>query len=221
MNKIHINQNKKFGLATKSPRRLELVKLLGLSFELLSNTTSEPKPKTNESPLDYVIRASEFKANHQNNKNKFIIASDTIVYLDNQIFGKPKNTNQAINMLSTLNNKNHSVITAISLFNATTKSIVTNTRISNVKFKKWTKIQIEEYVNNYNVLDKAGSYAIQDSNHSPVKKFTGCKLNIIGLPICNLLEMLVNNNIIDRLNKNNDRICSIVESWQEREGSNP
>ena len=220
MNKIYINQNKKFGLATKSPRRIELINLLKLSFELITNAEPEPKPKIDESPLDYVIRASEFKANHSN-KNKFIIASDTIVYLGNQIFGKPKNTNQAIKMLSSLNNKKHSVVTAISLFNASTKSILTSTKISNVKFKKWTKNQIEEYVNNYNVLDKAGSYAIQDSEHSPVEKFIGCKLNIIGLPICNLIEMLVCNKIIDKLNKSNDKICSIVESWQEREGSNP
>ena len=79
---------------------------LGLSFELIDNTESEPKPNLYESPLEYVIRASEFKTKHNNNKNKFIIASDTIVYLGNQIFGKPKNTNQAINMLSILNNKN-------------------------------------------------------------------------------------------------------------------
>jgi MAF protein len=221
LNKIHINQNKKFGLATKSPRRLELFNFLGLSFELIDNTESEPKPNLYESPLEYVIRASEFKTKHNNNKNKFIIASDTIVYIGKQIFGKPKNTNQAINMLSILNDKNHSVITAISLFNASTKSVRTNTKISNVKFKNWTKNQIKEYVNNHEVIDKAGSYAIQDNKYSPVDKFIGCKLNIIGLPICNLIDMLVSNKIIDGLNKSNDKICSIVESWQEREGSNP
>ena len=168
-----------------------------------------------------MISASEFKTKHNNNKNKFIIASDTIVYIGKQIFGKPKNTNQAISMLSILNDKNHSVITAISLFNASTKSVRTNTKISNVKFKNWTKNQIKEYVNNHEVIDKAGSYAIQDNKYSPVDKFIGCKLNIIGLPICNLIDMLVSNKIIDGLNKSNDKICSIVESWQEREGSNP
>ena len=115
MNKIQIKQNKKFGLASKSPRRIELSKMLGLSFEILNSSDAEPKPVLNESPVDYVIRASEFKVkNNDNILNEFVIASDTIVSLEKEILGKPINKKIAIDMITKLNNKTHFVITAIS-----------------------------------------------------------------------------------------------------------
>ena len=222
MNNIHINQNIIFGLASKSLRRIEIIKSLGLSFNLLDATDEEPIPLINESPIAYSIRASEFKAINNNNIiNEFVIAADTIVCQENKIFGKPYDNEEASKILLELNNKNHSVITTISIFNMKNKSVSSMTKISDVKFKNWNKSQIINYINNNNVLDKAGAYAIQDEKHSPVKKFIGCKLNIIGLPVCNLIEILTENKIINELNISKEDMCVLVKSWQEREGSNP
>ena len=222
MNNIHINQNIRFGLASKSSRRIEIIKSLGLSFNLLDATYEEPIPLINESPIEYSIRASEFKAINNNNKiNEFVIAADTIVCQENKIFGKPNDNKEASKMLLKLNNKHHSVITTISIFNMKNKSVSSMTKISDVKFKNWNKSQIINYINNNNVLDKAGAYAIQDEKNSPVKKFIGCKLNIIGLPACNLIEILTENKIINELNTSKEDMCVLVKSWQEREGSNP
>ena len=222
MNNIHIEQNTKIGLASKSPRRIEMIDLLGLSFNLLDATKDEPKPLLNESPLEYSVRSSEFKAINNTNKiNEFVMAADTIVCQENKIFGKPKDNKDASKMLFELNNKYHSVITTISIFNKKKKSVSSMTKISEVKFKDWNETQIINYINNNIVLDKAGAYAIQDEKNSPVKKFIGCKLNIIGLPVCNLIEILTENKIINKLNISNENMCTLVKSWQEREGSNP
>ena len=222
MNNIHINQNIRFGLASQSSRRIEIIKSLGLSFNLLDATDEEPIPLINESPIEYSIRASEFKAINNNNKiNEFVIAADTIVCQENKIFGKPNDNKEASKMLLKLNNNNHSVITTISIFNMKNKSVSSMTKISDVKFKNWNKSQIINYINNNNVLDKAGAYAIQDEKNSPVKKFIGCKLNIIGLPACNMIEILTENKIINELNISKEDMCVLVKSWQEREGSNP
>lgn len=222
MNKIQIKQNKKFGLASKSPRRIELSKMLGLSFEILNSSDAEPKPVLNESPVDYVIRASEFKAkNNDNILNEFVIASDTIVSLEKEILGKPINKKIAIDMITKLNNKTHFVITAISVLNTNNKSITSLVKKSKVKFKNWNNSQIYKYIENNDILDKAGAYAIQDNNNSPVEDYTGCKLNIVGLPVCNLIELLISNQVIEKTNLSKNNICKLIESWQEREGSNP
>ena len=100
MNNIHINQNIIFGLASKSLRRIEIIKSLGLSFNLLDATDEEPIPLINESPIAYSIRASEFKAINNNNIiNEFVIAADTIVCQENKIFGKPYDNEEASKIL--------------------------------------------------------------------------------------------------------------------------
>ena len=220
---MYFIQNATIGLASKSPRRIELLKLLGVNFDIITNNKAELKPNKNELPKLYSIKTSNDKLKKINTDNKeFIIAADTIIAFQNQIFGKPTNANNAFEMLSKFSNNLHEVITTISILNTKTGDIKYNTKITKVHFKNWNHKNIEYYINNFDIKDKAGAYAIQDGINSPVQKIHGCTLNVIGLPICNLIELLLQFKIIKLSKKiKNSELCKIINIWQEREGSNP
>ena len=220
---MYFIQNATIGLASKSPRRIELLKLLGINFDIITNNKAELKPNKNELPKSYSIKTSNDKLKKINTDNKqFIIAADTIIAFQNQIFGKPINTNNAFEMLSKFSNNLHEVITTISILNTKTGDIKYNTKITKVHFKNWNQKNIEYYINNFDIKDKAGAYAIQDGTNSPVQKINGCTLNVIGLPICNLIELLLQSKIVKLSKKiKNSELCKIINIWQEREGSNP
>ena len=220
---MYFIQNATIGLASKSPRRIELLKLLGINFDIITNNKAELKPNKNELPKSYSIKTSNDKLKKINTDNKeFIIAADTIIAFQNQIFGKPINANNAFEMLSKFSNNLHEVITTISILNTKTGDIKYNTKITKVHFKNWNQKNIEYYINNFDIKDKAGAYAIQDGTNSPVQKINGCTLNVIGLPICNLIELLLQFKIIKLSKKiKNSELCKIINIWQEREGSNP
>tara|TARA_B100000029_G_C17608388_1_gene968265 strand:- start:15 stop:677 length:663 start_codon:yes stop_codon:yes gene_type:complete len=220
---MYFTQNATLGLASKSPRRIQLLTLLGVNFEIITNNNIELKPNQNELPKPYSIRTSNDKLKKIDADNKeFIIASDTIIAFQNQIFGKPKDKKDAFKMLSKLSNNLHEVITTISILNTNTGEIKYNTQITKVYFKNWNQKNIKNYINNFDIKDKAGAYAIQDGTNSPVKKINGCTLNVIGLPVCNLIELLIHFKIIkfDKKIKKSE-LCEIINIWQEREGSNP
>ena len=125
-------------------------------------------------------------------------------------------------MLSKFSNNLHEVITTISILNTKTDDIKYNTKVTKVHFKNWGQKNIRYYINNFDIKDKAGAYAIQDGENSPVQKINGCTLNVIGLPICNLIELLLHFKIIKFSKKiKNSDLCKIINIWQEREGSNP
>ena len=94
-------------------------------------------------------------------------------------------------MAYSLRNNLHEVITTISILNTNTGEVKYNTKITKVYFKNWNQKNIKYYINNFDIKDKAGAYAIQDGANSPVEKINGCTLNVIGLPICNLIELLL------------------------------
>ena len=220
---MYFIQNATIILASKSPRSIEILKSLGINFDVIINNKAELKPNKNELPKSYSIRTSNDKLKKLNNDNKeFIIAADTIIAFQNQIFGKPINENDAFEMLSKFSNNLHEVITTISILNTKTGDIKHNTKVTKVHFKNWDQKNIRYYINNFDIKDKAGAYAIQDGANSPVQKINGCTLNVIGLPICNLIELLLHFKII-KFNKKikNSELCKIINIWQEREGSNP
>ncbi len=125
-------------------------------------------------------------------------------------------------MLCKFSNNLHEVINTISILNTKTGDIKYNTKITKVHFKNWNQKNIKYYINNFDIKDKAGAYAVQDETNSPVQKINGCRLNVIGLPICNLIELLLEFKIIKLSKKvKNSELCKIINIWQEREGSNP
>jgi len=166
-------------LASKSPRRFELLSELGLAFKVQVADVDESKVKTTK-PSTLVKRLSYLKAMavFKQHNGDIVIGSDTIVYL-NKVYGKPGTKENAIKMIQELNGKWHTVYTGVTILS---KDKVDTYYVKNqVKFKHLSLEQIKEYVDKYNPIDKAGSYGIQDE--MLVEKYKGSLSNIIGLPI--------------------------------------
>ncbi len=170
-------------MASKSPRRKELLKEIFPSFDVISPDVDENVADVE--PEKKTISIAERKA-YAINRKGIIIAADTVVYLDGIYYGKPKDYNDAVRILSTLSGKTHEVYTGVCIrFEDIKATFAVKTE---VVFKELSAESIEYYINNYSPLDKAGSYGIQD-NYC-VKKIKGSLSNVIGLPVEKLKEVL-------------------------------
>ena len=173
-------------LASSSPRRKELMESAGLSFDIITSSVDENVTYT--SPEDLVTKLSIKKAQAvaKDHKEDIVIGADTIVELDGEIIGKPKTKERAIEMLTKMQSRWHSVYTGVTIcYKDTAKTFVVH---SKVKFHSLSKEDILSYVNEVNVLDKAGAYGIQDGR--VVDTYEGSYTNIVGLPMDELLEAL-------------------------------
>jgi septum formation protein len=177
-------------LGSKSPRRIELLKLMGFQFETRKLDVDEKYPK-NLSPIQIAIFLSKKKAQaHNIETNNILICADTIVYNKNQVLGKPKSKKEAIKMLKYISNKRHFVVTGVTI--KTTKTTISFYERSIVYFKKLSKNEIEFYVEKYKPFDKAGSYGIQEwIGLIGIKKISGSYYNIMGLPTVKVYEKLI------------------------------
>lgn len=168
-------------LASKSPRRSEILTQLGYKFTILSENTDETMDE-NLSVYENVINTAYKKANavFLHHKDACVLGCDTIVVFNNKIYGKPIDESDAINTLSLLNNNTHSVISGVVII--TEKKTYKFYVESKVTFKNNTLEEIKDYVNTKECLDKAGSYAIQGLGASLIASYNGSLDNIIGLP---------------------------------------
>ena len=168
-------------LASSSPRRKKILEKLGYNFIIkVPNINEDNTSKLN--PIDYVIDVSMRKGLkvHQQYENAFVLSGDTIVEFQNKIIGKPSSYQDAFEVLSLLSGKSHYVISALSLtYNENQITIYDSTRVS---FKTLRKEEIKNYINNFDVLDKAGSYNIEDAEEYFIKNIDGCYNNIVGFP---------------------------------------
>ncbi len=148
----------------------------------------------NESPEDMVVRLAYEKAFDvaKRNTDRLVIGADTIVALDNEVLGKPKDQNEAYQMIKRLSNKTHKVITGISLINLKENKIIKDYVVSFVTFKDLSEDSIKDYINTNESLDKAGAYGIQGYGALLVKNIQGDYFNIVGLPISRLSDLLKN-----------------------------
>ena len=179
-------------LASNSPRRKELLQREKIDFIVEVAETNEvfdPQKKLDEALLE--VAYNKAKPVFLKHSNDTVIAADTIVYCDNVILGKPKNLIDAKRMLLFLSNKTHQVLTGVVILNK--KQTIKWVEKTNVTFKKLTDLEIETYINNFNVLDKAGSYAIQEGASIFVKDIKGDYDNIVGLPVKKVVEILKSN----------------------------
>ncbi|GIM33008.1 Maf family protein [Paraclostridium bifermentans] len=184
-------------LASGSPRRKEILENTNLKFSVITSDIDE-RIFENEEPIQLVLRLAFEKCMSvaQNNPSDLVIGADTIVVLDNEILGKPKNEEEAFNTLSKLSNREHQVITGISIVNLENEKKIVDYAISNVKFKKLTDQDIKDYISTKECLDKAGSYGIQGYGALLVEEIKGDYFNIVGLPISKLSDILkINFNI--------------------------
>ncbi len=178
-------------LASASPRRKELLELLGLRFEVEPSNYDEETVSGSE-PHEMVRELSLGKARAAAAKHRdaFIIGADTIVVLGNKVMGKPHTASEAKKMLHTLNGKVHAVITGFTILDTETGKVLSRSVETKVHIRKLTPEEIDNYVRTKEPLDKAGGYAIQGLGAVLVERIEGDYFNVVGLPLSALAEGL-------------------------------
>jgi len=178
-------------LASRSPRRYELLKQVGLDFEVVPSRVIEDFVHT-ESPQDHVIRLAEAKAQDvaKGYPDRWVIAADTIVYINGSILGKPKNRKEAIEMLHNLSGQEHWVMTGFSVCHLEKGKNDKEAVQTAVKMKTLDPTEMEWYVQTGEPFDKAGGYAIQGIGSFMIESIRGSYTNVVGLPLCELVQML-------------------------------
>lgn len=178
-------------LASASPRRKEILENANVKFKIMASSIEE-LTLDSESPCQMVMRLAFEKgidiASRQ--KSDLVISADTIVVLDNTVLGKPKDEIEARKMITSLSGRTHQVITGISLINLDNNKKIIDYVISNVKFKKLSEEDINDYIRTRESLDKAGAYGIQGYGALLVEEIQGDYFNIVGLPISRLSDLL-------------------------------
>ena len=170
-------------LASGSPRRQQFFKELGLNFEIRLKSIEETYPDhlKHKDISDYLsnLKAEPFK--HELLSNDVLITSDTIVWHNNKALGKPKDNKEAFDMLSSMSDTTHEVITSITLTTTTLQKTVN--AVTKVTFKALTKDEINYYIKNYKPFDKAGAYGIQEwIGQIGITRIEGSYTNVVGLP---------------------------------------
>lgn len=185
----------KIYLASKSPRRRELLQQMGIEFEILSIDVPEEK-SANETPEMYSKRVTAEKLNAAWNtiiKNKLpilpILCADTEVVLDQQILGKPQDYQHAFSMLKSYSGRSHQVITSVGLKYFTYQRIDTIETL--VHFAPMPDSEIHKYLATGDYKDKAGSYGIQSFIGQFIYKIEGCFYSVMGLPLNTVRELLM------------------------------
>ncbi len=179
-------------LASKSPRRRKLLNLLGLNFTAISVDLHE-EVLDGEHPIQTVKRLALHKMDEavKKVKNGIVITADTIVVLDKEIIGKPKNKKDAEKILKKLSGKTHTVYTGFAIYNSQKDNLLIEYEKTMVTFRKLTTKEIKDYILSGSPMDKAGAYGIQDDFGAVfVSKINGCYYNVVGLPLSKLYSSL-------------------------------
>ena len=185
-------KNYKIYLASKSPRRRELLTDMGIDYELLS-TDVEESYDPSMPPAEVVQYLSKLKLSRLNmadyHANTIFIACDTIVVMDGRILGKPKDDEDALQMLRQLSGHTHTVLSGLTV--ATPNRSLTDYRSTEVAFAEIPEEELQYYVDHYRPLDKAGAYGIQEwVGNIGIQSIHGSFYNVMGLPTCLLWKML-------------------------------
>jgi len=183
-------------LASKSPRRSYLLKQAGLTFKVIpsnfdENSVSLSTPETYVKVLAQAKAADVSEAYPQS----WVIGADTIVVIDGKILGKPDSKEQARTMLKSLSGKTHQVYTGYCICCYAESKSFSNTVKTDVLFKNLADNEIEWYINTSEPFDKAGAYAIQGLGTFIVKSIKGSYTNVVGLPVCEVIEFLIQEGI--------------------------
>ncbi|PQJ81680.1 Maf family nucleotide pyrophosphatase [Polaribacter glomeratus] len=178
-------------LASASPRRQQFFKDLDIDFTIQLKQVDEVYPQElKRSEITDYLADLKSKAFTDLSEKDLLFTSDTIVWLENKALGKPKDKQDAFNMLRALSGKRHDVITSISIKSKHFQKIVNDTTI--VTFKEITDEEIKYYIKNYIPLDKAGAYGIQEwIGFIAIEKIEGSYFNVVGLPVHKLYEELI------------------------------
>ena len=183
--------NKKIILASKSPRRQELIKGLELEYEVFTYEVDESFPdnlKANAIATYLAEKKADAYPNPINN-NEVLLTADTIVWVNNHVLNKPADAQEAFIMLREICGTKHEVFTGVCLKTNHSKEILFDK--SEVFIKNISDDEIWHYINHYKPFDKAGSYGIQDwFGYTAVEKINGCFYNVMGLPVAKIYDKL-------------------------------
>lgn len=206
-------------LASASPRRKELLERIGFSLRLVSTDIDEV-PLAGEMPIDYTKRMARDKGltamrrlmataypedqagrrgfvtgnaparTAGEDPGRWILGADTIVAIDDVLLGKPSDENEAREMIHRLSGREHRVITGFSLFDLRRNKEGLQAVTTFVRFKRLTRAEIDNYVGMGESMDKAGAYAVQGIGAYLVEEIRGSYTNVVGLPLCQVIEMM-------------------------------
>lgn len=196
--KANMFQKSSLILASKSPRRKQLLEQVGLSFSVVPSTINELDISVT-TPEQYVKILAEYKALDVsiNYPDCWVIGADTIVVIDGEILGKPRSIMDARIMLNKLSGRIHHVMTGFCITCQSLHRTISDTICTEVQFKNLSPSEIEWYIKTNEPFDKAGAYAIQGIGTFLVKKIDGSYTNVVGLPVCEVLEILIQEGILN------------------------
>ena len=178
-------------LASGSPRRISILKQLGLNFVAFPAPDTEIIPRPGVLPEDYCRRCALEKAIsvQKTFPDRVILAADTVVVADRVILGKPADREKAKVMLLALSGKTHRVITGVALISPGHQA-QSDVEVTHVRFRVLSYSEIEWYLNSDDGNDKAGGYGIQSLGAALIHSISGCYYNVVGLPVTRVIDLL-------------------------------
>jgi septum formation protein len=177
-------------LASASPRRRQLLEQVGLCFAIQASAVAE-EAKPGLLPAEFAKSLAIDKASAvaaAADSQAIVIGADTIVVYKGEVFGKPKNRDQAKSMLNTLAGQQHQVITGVAV--AVGGEVFSDCAVTHVTFRDLTEAEIDAYIETAEWVDKAGAYGIQGMGALLVERIEGCYTNVVGLPLLTLSRLL-------------------------------
>ncbi|MCD6138700.1 MAG: septum formation inhibitor Maf [Deltaproteobacteria bacterium] len=186
-------------LASTSPRRRDLLMQAGLTFRVIPATVDENSvcPGSPEKHVRQLARAKAEEVS-EHYPESWVIGADTIVIIDGEALGKPKTKAEAGRMLETLSGKTHRVLTGYCICCRKKKRTFCDVVETEVLFKELTKKEINWYIGTGEPFDKAGGYAVQGLGIFMVKRIQGSYTNVVGLPVCEVIDYLYKEGVIER-----------------------
>lgn len=200
MKKKHSGTDRRIILASSSYRRQEMMKWLGIPFEVVPSDFPEEQVNyadfsvegLGHDPEGYAVTIAQGKALTvaEQHPDALVVASDTVVFLDGNVYGKPKNLDDARAMLKTLRGKTHTVFSAVVMIDGETGERRSDVVRSDVTFVNFPDAQLEQYIATSEPYDKAGGYALQGFAKRFVKDVEGSATNVVGFPVLTVRDML-------------------------------
>ena len=179
-------------LASASPRRRALVEAFGTPIQAVIPATVEPPPHVGQTAEEYVLSLSLAKATEAaaQDRDAVVLAADTTVKIDDQVLGKPSGPKEARQMLGRLRGRTHRVVTGVTALDSRSGRSYSSSKSTAVSMRSYSDHDVEVYVSSREPFDKAGGYAVQDPVFDPAEAVDGCYLNVVGLPLCEVMTLL-------------------------------
>ena len=178
-------------LASASPRRRQLLQALGMDFRAQPSSVPE-EPEPSESPIDLVRRLALAKARTvaAGVSEGLVLGADSVVVHQGDILGKPASVEEARGMLARLRGNTHQVFSGVAVVDASTGKYLLASETTPVLMREYSDAEVEDYIASGSPMDKAGAYGVQDADFHPASSVQGCYSNVVGLPLCTLLDLL-------------------------------